>query len=204
MPAVLRGGDYRPRSTTITMRPDPVAWSRIPRPDNPSMSGTHLRSAAASGVVVRGMGGAGFGRCAGGLGGRGCDSAGAQSAQALFGAGGAILSMFGAAQASSAAAAGSTTDKFSTVDGSKVVDIAPSSTGSGLLAAGGVVSAVGSSWTAACEARREANAEDNLTIPPPIAPPPAPRSQWVNGVDNTVIVAAGAAVLLGGVLLMRR
>src|SRR5690606_31228965 len=104
----------------------------------------------------------------------------------------------------SAAAAGTTTNKFSTVDGSKVVDIAPSNTGSGLLAAGGVVSAVGSSWTAACEARSAANAEDNLTIPPPIAPPPVARSQWVNGVDNTVVLAAGAAVLLGGAFLMRR
>lgn len=207
MPAVLRGGDYRPRSTTITMRPEPVAWSRIPRPDNPAMSGTHLRSAAASGVVMRGMGGAGFGRCAGGLGGKGCDSAGAQSAQALFGAGGAILSMFGASQASSASAhAGGipTGAPKELTGGASSGGNNTTSDGSGLLAAGGIVSAVGSSWAAACDARRAANAEDNLTIPPPIAPPPAPRSQWVNGVDNTVIVAAGAAVLLGGVLLMRR
>lgn len=197
MPKVLRAGAYH-APATITMAPERVAWNRRGLNEQPSRSGGALRDAMVHQAVAGGMNGAGFRGC--GLGGRGCDSTGAQTAQALLGASGAILSMYGAAQASSAKP---TSETFTTVDGGKTVDI-DSTAGTPYIAAGGVISAVSTSWGAACEARQDSSATSNLTLPPPIPPPvSAGPSQWISGVDN-IMVVAGAALLLGGVLYMRR
>lgn len=193
----------RPRSTTYATQ-EHVDWNRRGLNQRASHSGSHVRHQAMANVVGRGMHGAGYGGL-GGLGGRGCDSAGAQAAQSIFGAAGAVLSMFGAAQAD---AAKPTDQTFTTDSGAKTVtntNIPTSSTA--LLAAGGAASAVGSSWSGACEARAAAAANQNPMIDPTLAPAlpvPAQQTTWINGVPNVAVVAGGAAVLLGAALLMRR
>ncbi len=197
---VLRAGSYRPRSNTITTLGE-VDWSRRGLDSRPVNGGRSRQIHDISRAVSSGMGSCGMNGLHG-LSGGGCNSSGAQAAQALLSTTGAVLAMVGASQAASAQP-----QTFSTADGAKTVTNV-SSRSTNLATAGGVTSAVGNAWTAACQARADARAGDTLALPPPGLAPPAAltpaAATWIPGVSNNMVLAGAAVAAVGAALLLRR
>lgn len=151
-----------------------------------------------------------------GLNGKGCDSAGAQAAQGIFGATGAILNMVGASQATSSS------ETFQSIEAAAGEDAAiaklgeDSSRATNLQTAGTVVGTIGTSWAAMCEAQAGQQTTSGMPGADQLNsnlasatghgnPLQAPaQSQWISGVDNKVVLAGAAALLVGGLLLSRR
>lgn len=190
----LRAGAYRPRSMTISAMPEPVDWNRRGLDETVSNAGRAQQQRAIMHAVNRGMSSAGMG----GLSGGGCTSAGAQAGQAILGAVGAGMTMYGASQAASTKPTVLETDA-----GSKTVTNIPSSA-TNLQTAGTLTAAVGSAWTQACAARAEARAGETLAVPPPgLAPPPPAADTWIPGVSNNVVLAGVAVAAVGAFVMMR-